>query len=224
MLKNLTNQGAFTVTQATVSKLKTEWQGIMLKYCTETVKIKAVWQMLVEKYSEKHRSYHNLSHINYLLKEAKKIRFEDFDSIYLAIWFHDLIYDPKAGDNETQSAKLAVKELSAMNLPEAKVNKVERIILATQSHSAEGLDRDGRAFLDLDLSILGADEKTYQSYSEAIRREYSHIEDTLYRPGRKRILENFLRRETIYFTEDLRQRFEERARRNLKSEISRLSE
>jgi predicted metal-dependent HD superfamily phosphohydrolase len=224
MLKNLTNQRAFAITQTTVSKLETQWQEKMLKYCTESVKINGLWQMIIEKYSEQHRAYHNLSHINYLLNEAKKVRFEDFDSVYLTIWFHDLIYDPKAVDNEIQSASLAFKEVSAMNFPEAKVIKIERIILATQAHSAEGLDQDGRIFLDLDLSILGADEKTYQKYSRAIREEYSHVEDILYRQGRKRVLENFLGRDAIYFTEIFRENLERRARLNLANEIRQLSE
>jgi predicted metal-dependent HD superfamily phosphohydrolase len=223
MSKKITNQDTFTISQTTIPNLKNEWQNVCQIYCSDQSKIDEIFQILVMRYSEKHRAYHNLSHINYLLEEAKKIEFEDADSVYLATWFHDVIYEPKKSDNEIESAKLAVKLLPELNFPNDKILKVEKIILATQRHSAEDLDDDGKIFLDLDLSILGANEEMYQNYSQAIRREYSHVWSFLYRRGRKKILENFLRREVIYFTESLRKRFEEQARLNLTDEIRLLS-
>lgn len=219
----MANSEIFTISQTTILSRKIEWQTILQKYNSVELKVDEVFQTLVEKYSEKHRAYHNLSHINYLLKEVKNIQFNDFDSIYLATWFHDAIYNPERNDNEIESAKLAVKFLSELNLPSDKIAKVENIIIATQTHSAENLDNDGKVFLDLDLSILGANSDIYRKYSEAIRQEYSHVSEDLYRRGRKRILENFLKREVIYFTENLRQRFEKQARLNLANEIKELS-
>jgi predicted metal-dependent HD superfamily phosphohydrolase len=223
MSKKITNQNAFTISQTAVSNLKTEWQHLLGKYCSDEAEIDKIFQLLVTKYSEKHRAYHNLSHINYLLGEAEKIEFEDFEAVFLATWFHDAIYEPRRKDNEIQSAKLAIKLLQTLNLPNNKIKQVEKIIIATQTHSAENLDDDGKIFLDLDLSILGANEEIYQNYSRVIRHEYAYVPNFLYRRGRKKVLENFLRRETIYFTENLRQRFEKQARINLSNEIKELS-
>lgn len=219
----MANSNIFSINKTNISILKNEWQNILQKYNSDESKIDEVFKPLVKKYSEKHRAYHNLSHINYLLNEVKNIHFEDFDSIYLATWFHDIIYEPKRNNNEIESAKLAVKLLSELHLSIDKIAKIEKIILATQTHSVENLDYDGKIFLDLDLSILGADSEIYQKYSRAIRQEYSHISEDLYRQGRKRILENFLKREMIYFTNNLRQRFEKQARFNLANEIKELS-
>jgi predicted metal-dependent HD superfamily phosphohydrolase len=97
------------------------------------------------------------------------------------------------------------------------------MILATPAHEAENLDFDGRLFLDLDLEILGADEKIYGEYKKAIRREYSFVPFFLYRRERRRILENFLSREFLYFTEEMREKCERRARRNIAKEIKELS-
>lgn len=216
----MANSTFFKVGKSTISKLKSEWQNVLEKYCSEELIIDEIFQFLVEKYSEKHRAYHNLSHIYYLLEEGKKFEFDDTDSVYLTTWFHDVIYEPKRSDNEIESAKLAVKLLSELNFSN---NKIEQIILSTQTHSAENLDLDGKTFLDLDLSILGANYEVYQNYSRAIREEYSHVSDDLYRQGRKRILENFLKRELIYFTDNLRERFEKQARINLINEIKELS-
>lgn len=219
----MANPNFFTVNQTIISNLKAEWQNTLQKYCLDVEKIDEMFRFLVGKYSEKHRAYHNLSHINYLLEEAQKIEFADFDSVYFATWFHDVIYEPKRSDNEIQSAKLSVKLLSELNFPNDKIIKIEKIILATQTHSAENLDNEGKVFLDLDLSILGAGEEIYRNYSQAIRQEYSHVWDFLYRRGRRKVLENFLRRETIYFTGTLRERFEKQARLNLANEIKELS-
>lgn len=223
MSKKLANSNIFTVSQTNISNLQTDWQNILEKYCQDETKIDEIFQILVEKYSEKHRSYHNLSHINYLLEEAKKIEFEDSDAIFLTTWFHDAIYEPKKSDNELESAKLAVKLLNEISFPIDRITKIEQIILATRTHSAENLDEDGKIFLDLDLSILGTSKEIYQNYSRAIRQEYSHVWDFLYRRGRKKVLENFLRRERIYFSESLRERFEQPARLNLANEIKELS-
>lgn len=223
MSKKFANSVFFSVSETITSNLKSDWQKLLGKYSQDIAIIDKIFQILVEKYSEKHRAYHNLSHINYLLEEVKKIEFEDFDAVYLATWFHDVIYEPKNSDNEIESAKLAVKMLQKVGLHNDKIVKIEQIILATQTHSAENLDDDGKTFLDLDLSILGANPKIYQHYSQAIRQEYSHVWDFLYRRGRKKILQNFLQRETIYFTENLRERFENQARLNLANEIKELS-
>lgn len=223
MSKKFTNPNNFGTRQPTISNLQNDWQKVLLNYCSDESKIDKTFQILVEKYSESHRAYHNLSHINYLLEEAKKIEFADADAIYLTTWFHDLIYEPKKSDNEIQSAKLAVKLLQELNIPDNTITKIEQIILATQTHSDKNLDQDGKIFLDLDLSILGADKEIYWNYSQAIRQEYSQVEDILYRMGRKKVLENFLQRETIYFTENLRERFENQARLNLANEIKELS-
>ena len=219
----MANQTFFTIDQTVIANLKTAWQNRQRKYCSDKTKIDQIFEFLVEKYSETHRAYHNLGHINYLLGEAETIEFEDFDSVYFAIWFHDVIYEPKKSDNEIESAKLAVKLLQDLNLTQLIITKVEQIILATQKHSAENLAADGKIFLDLDLSILGATPVIYQQYSQAIREEYSYVLEILYRQGRKQVLENFLKREVIYFSENLRERFENQARVNLANEIKELS-
>ena len=141
----------------------------------------------------------------------------------LAIWFHDAVYEPKRTDNEAESARLASASLEKLGMPEILIEKTRRMILATEKHEAGTVDFDGRLFLDLDLGILGADEKIYDEYKRAIRREYSFVPFFLYRRSRRRILENFLRREFLYFTGEMREKCEMQARRNIANEIKELS-
>ena len=106
------------------SCMKILWNKFTDIYCAsgDTEKI---FDLLCEFYSEKHRAYHNLNHIKFLLG-----LFEDFGEfiddkpcVFFTIWFHDAIYDPRKNDNEKQSAELAVKCLQQISLPKEKIRK-----------------------------------------------------------------------------------------------------
>lgn len=180
-----------------------------------------IFNLLHDLYCEKHRAYHNLNHIESLLKLFRQFDeyIEDRVCVFFAIWFHDAVYDPQKNDNERRSAELAARCLREISLPEEKISKIEKIILATEKHFCENLDPDGMFFLDFDLAILGAESDIYDEYAKAIRREYSFVSDEDYKSGRRRVLQNFLKRETIYFTDILREKFEAKARQNIEREI-----
>ncbi len=55
---------------------------------------------------------------------------------------------------------------------------------------------------------------------QAIRQEYDWIADKLYRIDRKQVLQNFLQRARIYFTNQLIESLEVRARRNIQAKIA----
>ena len=76
--------------------------------------------------------------------------------------------------------------------------------------------------LDFDLAILGQDWGIYESYTQNIRKEYKLYPDFLNNPSRKKVLENFLNRKMLFFTEKHQDLFEEKARGNLR-EIKLLS-
>ncbi len=223
MFKRKDNQKFFPVDERVILELQSEFEILIGKFSNNSAQTKFLLDFLISKYSEKHRFYHNLSHINYLLEESKKHNFADLDSIKFVIWFHDVIYNPKSTKNEIESAEIARVKLTELGLVGEKIAKVEKIILATQKHDATGLDDESKLFLDLDLSILGADSETYQKYQKAIRSEYSFVPWLLYKRARRKILENFLQREFIYFTEEIRQSIESNARLNIQQEIKELS-
>lgn len=215
----------FAVGATRAENLRNDLIGLLECFSGDETIIAETCRQVISGYAEKHRAYHNLSHISALLRLAESFRaqFEDLRSVRLAIWFHDAIYQPKSATNETESAKLAVEKLSQLNAPAATIRRVERMISATQRHDAAGLDADGRLFLDFDLSILGADAEIYRHYAAAIRREFSFVPWFLYRRSRRRILENFLRREHLYLTSQMREKYEAAARFNVENEIKALS-
>jgi predicted metal-dependent HD superfamily phosphohydrolase len=184
----------------------------------------AVLDEILRAYREPHRHYHTLDHIAALLElqDRHTGAGNDRDAIALAILLHDLVYDPRRQDNEEVSASLAGGHLTGLGLPKALIVKVMHCILATRHGQGNPVDDDAdiALLLDLDLSILAAPRDAYRAYALAVRREYAHVPDVLYRPGRRRVLEGFLTRKHIFLTARLRPLWEAPARDNLAAEIA----
>jgi len=180
------------------------------------------YRRLSAAYVEPHRHYHNQRHIAECLREFDAARelIDDPDSVEMAIWFHDAVYDPLASDNEERSAQMARLFLKAMGCDE-KGPTIEALILSTKAHVANS--PDGLVLLNIDLSILGQPAPRFAEYEAAIRKEYQVIPDVLYRSKRAEILRHFVAREEIYGTPWFADRYEEAARRNLMESLRQLS-
>ena len=187
--------------------------------------VDAAWKTLRKAYTARARHYHNLAHIQALLNWAERYQAQlvQYDAVRFAIWYHDVIYQTRKHDNEERSAALAEQELPGLNVPAGMIPAVTQMIRATKTHQANELSADGRWFLDFDLSILGSAPDVYQAYSRAIRREYRWVPALLYRRGRRQVLEGFLQREQLFFTEPMRQALETQARTNLCWELAQLA-
>src|SRR6266571_2975962 len=66
---------------------------------------------LVARYSEPHRHYHTVQHLNECLERLQELMpFVPHPAeIEIALWFHDAIYDTRKTDNEARSAHWAVE-------------------------------------------------------------------------------------------------------------------
>jgi predicted metal-dependent HD superfamily phosphohydrolase len=179
---------------------------------------------LLRRYGEPHRHYHNLSHLTQVLTmiDAWVHQAPAADLVRLAAWFHDAVYDPRAADNEERSADLAGTWLAPSGLDTPRVESVQQLIQCTKTHQA-GDDANAQVLLDADLSILGAAADDYDRYAAAIRQEYAWVPEPDYRTGRRQVLERFLNRPHIYFTQEARSTLEAMARANLRREVDRLA-
>ena len=184
-----------------------------------------IWSVIQSKYDEPIRKYHTLEHIEDLLTELQvyQEKIDDLNAVILAIFFHDIIYDPTARDNEEKSAEL-FSSLMSENLSDVIVQKVVSYIISTKDHSpAVSKDEDLLYFLDLDMSILGRDRLAYAQYSKKIRMEYCHIQEVAFNSGRSTFLRKILLDEkTIFLTEEFRSKMEQKARENIAWEIEEL--
>ena len=177
------------------------------------------WLELAKNYTTSGLAYHNLHHIADCLAQfsARSLESTNPVALEMAIWFHDVIYDPKSSENEEGSAEMAARFLTGTPL----AGEVSALILATK-HSEPPSTPDEALICDIDLSILGSSPSRYQAYSEAIRSEYSWVPEQDYRAGRTKVLRHFLDRASIFYLKTSRDQFESRARENLESEISQL--
>ena len=172
-------------------------------------------------YAEPHRHYHTGEHIarTLALLDGVRGRLRRPAESELAVWLHDVVYDPRAADNEERSADLAAGLLAAGGAAAA-VPAVRALILATR-HAAPPEEPDARYVVDADLSILGADPAAFDRYEAQVRREYAFVPDAEWRERRPRVLRRFLDRGRIYETPEFA-RLEAPARANLARSLLRL--
>ncbi len=173
-------------------------------------------------YSEPHRAYHNMTHVqdviaslDFLLDgedasiDALTTKNNTEAILILAAFFHDVIYNPKSSTNEKDSADLFLQfaaELSKTisSTPKEQeehiimVKRIKECIIATATHISsaqsahETQNHTLAIFLDADMSILGKVVDVYDKYAGCIRREYEFVERKMYCDKRADILESFL--------------------------------
>jgi predicted metal-dependent HD superfamily phosphohydrolase len=80
------------------------------------------------------RHYHTLDHLAHCFAELDAAVAAGLThnpvALELAVWFHDLVYDPAAGDNEQRSARAAAAAINAFGGPH--VDAVTRLIICTK--------------------------------------------------------------------------------------------
>lgn len=174
-------------------------------------------------YTEPHRRYHTLEHIARILGlfDGVRLRLRHPDEAELALWLHDLVYDPRAADNEERSAAWARQHLDQGGAPVAAADRVEALILATR-HAAPSEEHDARYVVDADLSILGGAELEFDRYERQVRQEYFFVGEPEWRERRAGRLRHFLDRPRIFLTPDFAS-FEAPARANLARSLARLT-
>jgi predicted metal-dependent HD superfamily phosphohydrolase len=175
-------------------------------------------------YSQVDRFYHNFEHIGACLAELNAVRSDcqDVLAVECALWFHDVVYDSKAKDNEAQSAVRALKWLQSVKAGAEFSRNVESLIMETR-HAVAPATVDAQIIVDVDLSILGQCDSVFDEYERNIRKEYAWVPDDQFRAGRKSVLEGFLKRASIYSTEYFKNKYEVRARKNLERSIARIA-
>jgi len=179
-------------------------------------------------YATPPRAYHNFAHVQEVLRHY----FEAGDGAgwerpvepYLAVLYHDAIYETGRSDNEARSAKLA-RERIAHWLPGRGVDteRVAHLIDLTASHGkirGDDVDRDTALFLDCDMAILGADPARFDAYDRGIAAEYRHVPGWLFKLNRRRFLKALLEKDRIFLSDFFHGRYDAQARANLRRAIN----
>lgn len=194
---------------------------------------------LLDRYAEPQRRYHDTRHLAEVLDAVDSLagHARDPDTVRLAAWFHDAVYDPTspAGQNEEDSAQLALDVLGRLGLEEVRPGRaaaVAALVRGTAAHDVEPGDpagpaapavADAEVLYDADLAILGSAPERYAAYAADVRAEYGHVPDEVFRPARAAILQGFVDRPRIYCTPTAYAAWEATARANLAHELRELS-
>jgi predicted metal-dependent HD superfamily phosphohydrolase len=141
--------------------------------------------------------------------------------VELGLWFHDAIYKTSRKDNEERSAEWARDSARAGGLSEDQANRIFGLVMITK-HNAVPVGRDAEVLVDVDLGILGSAPARFDEYEGQVREEYPWVPGPLYRKERRRILQEFVNRPTIYRTEYFRAAYEAQARDNIARSLARL--
>jgi len=213
------------ITVLNASMFETIFRTELANLTSDQTLIDKLWTEIIAHYNKRSRYYHNVEHLNHLYSEVLSVKdkINDWQIIVFSIAYHDIIYNTLKQDNEEKSADIAYEKLGLLNLSTDKRQKCKEQIIATKGHH-KSADSDTNYFIDADIAILGADYFRYKKYTEQIRKEYKVYPDFVYKPGRQKVLQHFLRMPTIYKTEYFTEKYEERARKNIMYELLELQQ
>ena len=185
-----------------------------------TVDPEPLYARLATAYREPHRRYHTLEHVAHALGwlDWSFSLAERPHEVALALWFHDVVYEPARADNEARSAHVAREELTRAGVASEVVERIAALILATRDHDAQR--GDAALLVDIDLAILGASEEAFAEFERQVRDEYRAFDDRTYALGRARVLRRLASREPLFRTGFLAAELERRAQRNLAHAIA----
>ncbi|MEM9539266.1 MAG: hypothetical protein AAGA60_07100 [Cyanobacteria bacterium P01_E01_bin.42] len=171
-------------------------------------------------YGESHRYYHGLRHLEECLSLCDCHSFNS-PEVEAALWFHDVIYNPREANNEEKSADYARQVLEEVGIGKKQQKAIANCILATR-HDIPPDNLLAATVISIDLAILGSDSERYREYSQAIRLEYNWLSDRQFNEGRDRVLRSLLQRPKIFLIEPLFSQLEDLARINIQTELQAL--
>lgn len=198
--------------------------------------VAAAGARLLALYAEPARAYHNQTHLEDVLAKldwAQSTLMQSgelsgldgterrrlFDTIELALFYHDAVYDAKAKDNEAQSREMMKRDAAAFGINNALIADAARLIDLT-AHHGTAARLDEKIMADCDLAILGAAPEGFKKYDAAIRAEYAHVPAPLYAAGRAKVLQGFLDTPQLFKTRAFADNFDAAARRNLSAALT----
>jgi predicted metal-dependent HD superfamily phosphohydrolase len=199
-----------------------QWQSTWSKLQLQAPDAR-LFDSVVQHYSQAHRCYHTLCHLEECFAKLEELRSEAVHAaeIELALWFHDAVYEVRRQDNEERSAEWACACLRQAGAADDVVQRVHALIMATRHHRPAA-DVDAQILLDVDLSILAAPAERFHEYERQIRAEYRHVPLPLFIHKREKLLEAFLSRARIFNTDTFFERYEQQARNNIVHALGRL--
>lgn len=167
-----------------------DFQNLLNKY-----QIKADINMLLDMWSESHRHFHNIKHLNDLVSqinesyESEKINEKQMELLSLVALFHDIIYEPSRFDNEERSADFF--QSLCENKADKDILAIKIAILDTKEH--ESVYPLCEIFNSFDMNICERSFEELIQWEKEIGSEYIPcFGEFTYKDGRIQFLESLL--------------------------------
>jgi len=201
--------------------LKETFENLVLNFTADKTVLLDYWTEVINHYNGPKRHYHNLKHLENLHKQLQEVRdkIKEWDATLFSLFYHDIIYNALKSTNEEKSALVAVERMTSIGVDPTKIAACKDTIIATKTHLLSE-NSDTNYFTDADLSILGQDWDTYQTYTKQVRKEYAIYPSLIYNPGRKKVVKHFLAMNQIFKTDYFFNKFEMKAKENLEQELA----
>ena len=198
-----------------IQQFKQHWVQFQQRHQLDSQRAEQCYAQLAQAYLEPQRHYHTVQHIVECLDlfHQVKAQLSDPFAVELAIWFHDVVYNPKASDNEAQSA-VFMQQCCHDFVPVAVLEKIAAWIEATQQHQPS-TDTDLNFLLDIDLAILASSPSRFAEYETQIQQEYHWVEAIVYKEKRAAVLRYFYAMQPLYQTAYFQEKYELQAKQNL---------
>lgn len=184
--------------------------------------------MLSTLYTQPHRTYHNLNHINECLTELENtpslLTYGQRMIVEKAIWYHDAVYNPYSRMNEVYSAMLVQEDPRMINVPVKNIiyrtayHTITQTVTDPETKEEMPLDIATQVMLDIDLSGFGKNTPECLKNGENVRREYYKTTDYQFAEGRLKFLRAIMQRESLYYTDFFKEKYHVMSQRNLKIE------
>jgi len=164
-----------------------KYQNILEEYSFQKIKeLQNLW-------NEKHRFYHNEKHLEELLVQIENKRneftLEDYKSLVMIAFFHDVIYDPTQLNNEEESAKFFKQN----TLTQSNSDVIYQAILDTKTH--QGSNEISEIFSAMDMKIVSeGDFKSLLQWEKNIFKEYQFLDYEPYKKSRLIFLNQMIKK------------------------------
>ena len=149
---------------------------------------------VAQRWCERQRYWHGPNHLLAMLRDIDALMAGEMAEILsLAALYHDIIYDPRASDNEDASADLLLQHAAE---PKSNVVRKALTIIRASRWSERPKSSLVQRFFELDTHQLSDHCPLSErlAYERAIFREYQWVDQQTYRAKRWEFLENWAER------------------------------
>lgn len=223
-MRPLSDKKFEVISQSDFKALETLWTTLTQDSDPDIAK--EIFQDLVIKYSQPHRTYHHLGHISQVLQDwdRHKGEFAKPNDAAFALFFHDCIYDPASDTNEVDSAAYAQDTLERLGFDKTRISNIVYMIERTKDHQVSDKTSDTALVLDIDMRVLALSGDRYTGYTNAIEAEYTstYTPDEFYEGRLSKFINPLLDNSRIFITDTFEDKYGDKARTNLESEKDRI--